>query len=457
MENENPKKGFTDWLNKFQQESWQLEMLVSGLSIALLFNGYQYLKEVGDGIFIWYMSSPTSIVLGVCLLFFPFAIIFLILNLCIHLLCRGLWIGTVGLRSVSGEIDYDRLAYNQKFTIYLKKKIGSFDNYIQKLEDFCSLIFSFTFLIVFCIISTMLFFVVGMFYSFIIDFLLKLFLETETAEFATLFFTVPLMLAGLIYFIDFFTLGFFKRRKRFFNWYLPVYRLLSIITLSSIYRPIYHNLIDNKLGRRFGWWLIPYIFIVLFLAGIRVHSHVWFPVEDAEHITYSKSDYADTRDIKKLGRTPMIASQYIDSDYLEIFIPYIPIFVDSVLGRVCNDFRPNKTTGVGPIFLLQLTESDTKLDLSDKSIADSSFVCLQKINRIYLDDSLRTDIDYMLKAREVNQNFGLLGVINISELAPGKHIIRFEELRFEKNPYIIKPEDEPEWQEQRTITFWKES
>jgi len=221
------QKSFKDWIDGLQQESWQLEMIVSGLSIAFLFNGYQYLRELGDGSIIWMMTSPTSLILSISLLFFPFAIIFLILNLCVHLFCRALWIGTIGLRSVSGDIDYERLAYNQQFTNYLKARIGDFDRYIQKLEDFCSLIFSFTFLIAFCIISAILFFVTLMILGFIISFLFELILPTKIVDIISIIFTIFFTLAGLLYFIDFFTLGFFKKRKRFSAWYMPIYRFVS--------------------------------------------------------------------------------------------------------------------------------------------------------------------------------------------------------------------------------------
>jgi len=58
----------------------------------------------------------------------------MIFNLIIHIVLRGLWIGALGLRYVSGEIDYDNLNYSEKFTNYLKKKVGSFDNYIWKVR-----------------------------------------------------------------------------------------------------------------------------------------------------------------------------------------------------------------------------------------------------------------------------------------------------------------------------------
>ena len=68
--------------------------------------------------------------------------IHIILNLIIHVVLRSLWIGALGLRYISGDIDIEKLNYSKRFTNYLKKKIGSFDDYIEKLEKLCSVIFA---------------------------------------------------------------------------------------------------------------------------------------------------------------------------------------------------------------------------------------------------------------------------------------------------------------------------
>ena len=454
----NEKTKFSEWLNGLQQESWQLEMLVSGLSIALLFNVFESTGDYFQSVKLWIFVSPTTAILSFAFLLLYCGILFLLLNLSIHLLCRALWIGTIGLRSVSGDIDYEQLGYNKKFISYLNKKIKSFDSYIQRLEDFCSLIFSFSFLILFCLFSAFCFFIVLILLSTLMNAIHGLFYTEEIADSFAFLFLSPLLIAGILYFIDFVTLGFFKRRKKYFSWYLPIYRFMSFITLSFVYRPIYHNLIDNKLGRKFGWWLIPYILFIFLILTTRIYSHKWFPTEEASHITYSKSNYADKRDLKKYNEYPMIESQFTNSDYLNIFIPYIPVEDDSVLVRVCEDFNPGKKTGIASRFIWSITgrNEDINPHLTQKEIADSSFLCLRKMNRVYLDDSLQVDIDYMLKGREKNQGYGLLGILDISDIAPGKHSIRFEKLRFDKPSHSTKPEDEPKWKEQKIIPFWKE-
>ena len=65
--------------------------------------------------------------------------------LLIHVILRGLWIGSPGLRYVSGEIDCENLGYFEKFTHFLKEKSGSFNRYISQLENICSTLFALAF------------------------------------------------------------------------------------------------------------------------------------------------------------------------------------------------------------------------------------------------------------------------------------------------------------------------
>ena len=135
---------FRKWLNKLQQESWQLELIISGFAIyglissidAINAKGAEYIAaDIGEFAITWFVAF-------VCVWIFIF-------NLVLHVLLRGLWIGAIGLRYVSGDIDYNKLNYSDKFTTYLQRKVGSFDKYISRLENYCSILFSITFLLVF--------------------------------------------------------------------------------------------------------------------------------------------------------------------------------------------------------------------------------------------------------------------------------------------------------------------
>ena len=68
------------------------------------------------------------------------------------------WIGAIGLRYISSEIEYDELNYSEVFTKYLRRKVGVYDDFIERLERICSVLFSYTFLLFLFFLSTLCYF-----------------------------------------------------------------------------------------------------------------------------------------------------------------------------------------------------------------------------------------------------------------------------------------------------------
>jgi len=109
MSNDPNNKKFKKWLDILQQESWQLELIISGFAIYGLFlvvdpirieiiqaeiNQNNYAEIFWESMYIaWFILSA---------------------NLLTHVVLRGLWIGAIGLRYVSGDIDYEALNYAPK-------------------------------------------------------------------------------------------------------------------------------------------------------------------------------------------------------------------------------------------------------------------------------------------------------------------------------------------------------
>ena len=113
-----------------EQESWQLELLISGFAIFLLIGGWEPIKDLEYNLVLAKDISPRANSLN--LLYYVTRTAYLSLAACliIHVVFRGLWIAAVGLRSVSGDIDYDSLRYRPRFINRLKNGIGTFDGYI---------------------------------------------------------------------------------------------------------------------------------------------------------------------------------------------------------------------------------------------------------------------------------------------------------------------------------------
>ena len=227
---------FKKLLSKLQEESWQLELIISGFAIFGLFTAYPSIAEEVQA------SNSTNIYKFVIYFVAQISCGILLFNLLLHVLLRGLWIGTLGLRYVSGEIEYDELKYTEKFTNFLKRKVGSFDKYIATLENYCSVIFAVSFLLIFYVLAlTFTIIVIGLIGNYIIG-------NDDLPNWVRNAIGVPLMIFVVIgmflTFIDFVTLGFLKKKKWIAKIYFPVYWTYSFITLSFLYSPFPYNFAD---------------------------------------------------------------------------------------------------------------------------------------------------------------------------------------------------------------------
>jgi len=121
-ENQN-KQDLSAWLDKIQIESWQLELILSGFVIFLLLAGLEPYHALHDDIVDLGRQSIGLSILELPYHIFRAAYYALIVATVFHVFLRGLWISTIGLRSVSGGIEWDTLKLTGKFDRFLQKKI----------------------------------------------------------------------------------------------------------------------------------------------------------------------------------------------------------------------------------------------------------------------------------------------------------------------------------------------
>ncbi len=433
-------KSFVKWLEIMQQESWQLELLISGFAIFLLASAYDQLDSFEYQI---HLLTTGNSYFGTLLL--PFKIILgawyvLIVNLILHVLLRGLWISTIGIRYVSGEIDFDYLNFNPKFDRFLKKKIVSFDVYIQQLEQLCSIVFGFTFLIIFILISTGLFLIGVVLLGISINGISQYYHNGWLAIVIPFF--LLYLIGGLIYFIDFMTLGWVKKQKGISKLYYPIYRFFSIVTLSFVYRPLYYNLIDNKYGRKVVLFLIPYLFIFTMVSSMSFETHSYLP-DQRENQTLSSDNYDDTWDGTKLVSSASIRSKYISNGYMELYLPYNGNADDKVIALLCPELEPAKK---GVFFF---SHSDEARDTMN---AAAALDCHKQRFKIFLNDSLLHGLSYRFFDHPQRKNKGLTTIFDINFLERGEHELKIKVLfprdRNGKDTLVLLETD--------VIPFWKQ-
>ena len=332
---------FKKWLDILQQESWQLELIISGVAIFGLIQTFDPLVNLANSVSAKALDN-TSLSAISSIAFAAVIVCLLSLTICliIHVILRGLWIGAVGLRYFSGDIDYEVLNYTDTFKAYLKKRIGSFDKYIAKLEDYCSLIFALSFLLVFFFLS---FFISISVFSGVFALVGILFSGIAEDIFIAIF-GILMSIAFLMTAVDFFTQGFLKKKKLLAFVYFPVYRVMSRVTFSFLYRPLLYNLLDNKLGKRILAVLIPVFIIGLMSFSIRIkesnfHIDRWNNKAEYAKVLNYEDEIVDNERV--FVRDATIPSKIIKSSSLPIFIKH-RIAIEDVIYKIDSTLVPEK-------------------------------------------------------------------------------------------------------------------
>ncbi|KAB1159878.1 hypothetical protein F7018_06080 [Tenacibaculum aiptasiae] len=437
MSNDYKNKSFKQLLDKLQQESWQLELIISGFAIFGLFTALPQIKIAVET-----AKNDKHIYAFVLLLVALVACYILIFNLLVHVVLRGLWIGALGLRYISGDIEFNELNYHNRFTKYLKKKIVSFDKYVATLENYCSVLFATSFLLIFYVISITIIFV-----SFILV-ATYIFSNDKLPEGFRIFLGIVLMLflviGSIFMFIDFITQGYLKKKKWLSKIYFPFYWVFSYLTLSFLYRPLVYNFLDNKFTRRISFFLIPIYIVISIFNSVKLQKSNYI-----DSTKFNSNLYIDNREYEdlRIKENDFVSNASIQSKVItDPYIKFFKVFNENVEDRVYNytpslkpkeDKRGFKT---GIQFSSRKSISRKKRD----SLAIKYVEALNEMYKIQIDTTLY-DTDFLISKNKQNQ-VGFETYIPTKTLSEGKHILRLKRKRIRKKDTLQVTDI--------TIPFW---
>lgn len=439
-----------DWLDALQRESWNLELLISGFSIFLLIQAYSFMD---DNMLIVQNHFDGSNVFGTLIIgligISQLATIVLTLNLLIHIFLRGFWIAVIGLRSVQPKIDFETLNYSAFFTRKLQNKVGGLDKLLVRLDNLSSVIFAFTFLVVFMLFSLLLYFVLlGV---------IELTTTSLSGYFSTGFLSsvfeiiqgvliVIVLLSGLLYMIDTLTLGFFKKFKwtsRIFN---PIYAFYGVITLSFIYRAIYYSLISRYSKTSIRIFLLSYLILIISFPFSRFDYYPFFPDRYPEN-KLANWRYDDLRPPNVAIADASIPSRLIAGNALPVFIRY-EIKANEKIQELCPDFTPSKTPGLISGLHANSRSIGIRTPEVPEKAPDALLDCLSSYYALYLNDTIALDPTFLFQQHTNLQERGLFTVLDIAKLPKGYH-----ELVIKNRLNVVPPIEEVEY---AIIPFWKE-
>ncbi len=425
-------------LDRLQEDSWQLELLVSGFTIFGLFSALGPVENIFRKALV--EDNVLKDVYQAVLV----AILILIFNLIMHVIIRSLWIGALGLRYVSGEIEIEKLKYSKRFTSYLNKKIGSFDNYIEKLEKLCSVIFAISFLLIFYFFAIIIL-------EYLINFIGSLDLGNASILFRIFQYTIEILLliGTALTFLDYLTQGLLKKNKWIASFYFPFYWVFSYLTLSFLYRPLYYNLIDNKFGRRVSFMLLPFYLTVLFISNMYKEQSGFISYNSltSNAITANSRNYEDLVEKNGLFISVLtIQSKIITEPYIKVKIP----LSDAIEGSILEFNDSLKRDQDKHRYKSHMDIFGKSIGSTFKGNTDSLHLAFMKtFQKVYSlkIDSIPCKSDFVIVNENDDRNLVIsfetyIGTNNLSE---GKHVLVFSMHKHPNSDSLVPIKEIPFW------------
>lgn len=445
-----PEDQITEWLKKLERESWQLELLVSAFTIFLLIQATisfdSFITEIE---YQYNFQSSRYSMLYLFLGLVHKSLEALVICLISHLMLRGFWIGTIGLRSVQSNIDFSSLNYSTFFTEKLKKKVISLDQLVIKLDEICSVIFAFAFLVISILMAFGLYLIFLGIIAIIVNAVGDLTPEWFDPVLGTtafiLFFT--LLITGLLYMVDYFTLGFFKKIKWFSKIYYPFYRLYNFITLSALSRSIYYYMISKFSKRKIRLIYAIAGFLLFFSLIFKFDQHQYFP-EKSDTLYMSANYYDNLRPEDDFISRASIASDYIEKPHFKLFLRY-DARDNELIQKHCEDFTPLKEDGLNWRFKSRLDGGNLHIggqNFEDEDL-DKVLSCLSSIYQISVNDSIYDNLKFRFYTHPSQDQKGILSVIPTGRFMNGENVLDIKKIEIDSAGSRVPDEF-------ATIPFW---
>ncbi|MCK5378603.1 MAG: hypothetical protein KAJ78_04330 [Acidobacteria bacterium] len=398
--------------------TYEMELLVSG---ALVF-GLIHVPPVFDR---WFTSFRASLDGTLRLLgtigpaYLQMVLYALIATFVLHLMMRGFWIGLLGLESVFPDgIRWDHLKLGPATIKRYRAGIGSLAKSIEKVDDLCSLVFSFGFLIVFVFVYSVVVIWAVVALSFAISWA---FLGGKGAT--ILFWSLialVVVLQQLAQSLD----KFFGSRVKSGGVPETLIRLLVNIAyavspmrlVGTTQLTLGSNISDTKVGMVIlGSVLTLGLFHIggtFFGEGIvRIDSLTFFP-DSLREQGMDPRHYRDLREPNSVEpKIPTIQKDIVAGPYLKLFIPYIPRYHNPLIASVCPNLQPLSKNGID-------VGRGEKLD--DAQVIETA-ACLGSLFQISLDGEHQQRLHFDFTVEPGTALEGIISFLPVDDFKQGRH------------------------------------
>ncbi len=312
------KRQIPDWLKNLQENSWELELLISGGAIFSLFQISDYYLDAFGVLRTMVLIPGANILLMIGMI----AIKVLTIGFVIHLILRAYWLALVCINYVypSGVIK-DKIKWKKPFKVKTDDN-SDLEEHITKVDKQCGTVIFMSIISVFSILGFCLIFM-----SLIA---VMSFIENSAANnIAEIVFSVIFLLIP-VYILDFLTFGSLRKIPFFSYLIFPIFRVYDIISFRRYYQQPLWLFNTNVKKLKFFFSALLFSALAITLAYLSVYKTMHWPnlfdqreyrwqMADNDYMSYSA--YMDEWPEDKSYRIG-INSKVQSLNYMELFVAY---------------------------------------------------------------------------------------------------------------------------------------
>lgn len=404
-------KTLPKWLQDQQNNSWQIEILISS---GLIYFLYQ-LPLLFRNEFILHVQAVDVTTEAIILLFSSLTLSrVLLIGFVVNLLLRAIWLGYLGVNfSFPRGIDFRRLGYSDFFKEKEQKRKTTVERIIQ-LEKYCSLSYSIS---VFMTIMSLGIFIL----MYLITTLASLISEDLYNSAAFGYFQIFFLVLAIVGFFDFLFFKVLKKAKRFSRWYYPLYRFFNIISLAFLFKREWQVLLSN-----ISRWKIHGLFLSYFVLAILLSLHEMASyISSPDLPSFGKKENRILRDAftsrainqtrynKHLSKDDKIIlgcieQEVISGNYMYVFVNYwksLDTYLEYFVEKNQFQLKPNED---------YTAEDLSRNDTSFQKVLTEFFV-------VEIDGQAQDSIYWYRHRHPLTQEIGFKGYFSIDRVEKGPH------------------------------------
>jgi len=380
------------WLIKLEQESWQAELIISGLAILGSLQLPNLIGRFGQWA-LTYFPVEMSIFLYFIQFYLFMSSSALIIGFILHFVFRAIWIGLIGINSVFPEgIKTDSDSYSKIFMENIKRDYSIENSGIEALDKICSGIFV---ACTICILVSCIF-VIDLIILYGIKCLLDLFLPVNVQ----LIFAKILILVFFAISLVVMTINSkkYQNNVRVQKIGYKVYTIHSYVIFHVFRKPYFYltNLIMSNVNKTqfIGWMFAGFIPITLLSMYHLLGSNNIFLMDQSGPI-YST----------------LIESELIEGKMMKVFVP---IFDNEniIYSAYCGEY---------------IDQEDLDSKENTKEARQFYIDCYNKYHRVSINEKI-ISTDFIKHDHPHRGTFGILTYLSTDGFKKGQNFLKVEKL-----------------------------